>query len=735
MRLWFVVVVYCVLVAALHVAAALSGPAPGLWGIHHYAFYPGAWLAAGLGTAVVAALLGWLRPWRRPMGHGWAAAAAVAAGGVLFWLGRERTYFMGDGFARIESLRQGTYIWLFEPLGIAFPYHLGRWLAAADPASVFAGISIGCGVLFLVLAAWLAWTVTDRGRTRLLVFGLLAAAGATRLFYGYVETYPLLAVVTLLYLVLGVRYARGRGNPFVLAASACLVFLVHTSGLLLLPSLVTLVWVRGGRARSALLVPVLVLAGGHLVLMTQGSGLPQALAAYRAFLLPLRDPSGPHFQYGLFAPGHALDLLQAQMLVGPFSLVFVAVVLLFGGFRLLGTDGRFLVLAGVSSFLLVFAFHHPIGPARQWDLFASANLIWVVLAALLLSRLPALDTRPARAGLLVGLVLGTSVFHTLAWVGMGTDEDRSLRRFAALYGPGSPAAPAARSYAFDGMGTYYLSRGEVENAEMAYKEAVTADTTNAYAAGHLGSVYLSLGRNREAAGILSWAVRYAPDREYLHYELANALQLSGNPVSALSAYRRVLELNPDFLPAYLGLASLERRTGRFAAAESLLAEADRRFPDDPRILANRAQIAHARGDTLLAVDLYGRAVLRDPDALDAVFNLGNLLYHLGRYEEAAARFETVTQRNPRDVEAWLNLASCREEQNRSTPALEALERVLLLDPERPEVYFGIFRNRMAAGDTAKAVLALGVYAGRDSTSRMGRTAARILEALKDGSSP
>lgn len=733
MRLWVLAIVYCVLVAAWQGILAVSGSSPAQWGGHHYAFFPAVWLAGGLGAAAAAALLGWLRPVRRSVPHAAAAAVAVLAGGVLFWLGREQVPFLGDGFARIESLRQGIFIWLLEPVGITFPYRLSRWLPGTDPQTVFAGISIGCGVVFLILAAWLAWVAAAEGRNRLLVFGLLATAGVTRLFYGYVETYPLLAVAVLFYLVLGVRFARGRGNPVVLAAAVCLVFLVHTSGVLLLPSLVYLLWRRGGRAWAAGLVPVLVLAGGHLALHGLGSGLPQALGVYREFLLPFGNAAGPQYQYGVFAPAHFLDLFQAQMLVGPFSLVFVLLLLAAGGVRLLGSDGRFLLWAGVPWFLFAAVFHHTIGAPRQWDLFAPAALAWVVLAALLLTRLPGLAGRPARAGLVIGLVLGTSLFHTLAWVGLGADADRSLRHFAALFGPGSPAAPTARSYAFDGMGTYYLSQGEAENAEMAYREAVTADTTNADAAGHLGSLFLFLGKKREAVGILNWAVRYDPDREYLHYELGNAYQMAGNPVSALTAYRRALELNPDFLQAYLKLASLERRTGKLAVADTLLAEANRRFPGDAGILMERAQLAHARGDTLGAVDLYEQTLARDPGNLDAVFNLGNLLYHLGRYADAATRFETVTRRSPKDVDAWLNLASCREALAKSDPALEALEQALYLDPNRADVYFGIFRNRMAVGDTNQAVLALRAYANRDSTSRMGRTAVQLLGVLEEAS--
>jgi tetratricopeptide (TPR) repeat protein len=728
-----VILLYGLVVVGVHVWAYAAGGPPELWGVHHYAFFPSTWLWGGLAAAVVVFLLAWLLK-----GHGVRVPAlvptlvVVVGGGLLFWLGRQEAHFLGDGLMRIESLRQGTFIWQFEPLGITVPFLIGEVLRGMDPEVIFAGLSVASGILYLLLALWLARTVTSQPAERVLVFGLLALAGTTRLFYGYVETYPLLALITAAYLVLGVRFVRGKGSALAPALAGSAAFAVHTSAILLLPSL--LVMLGGRRAQSrlrwlALLVPLAVLLVGHLYLASRGSSLVDLLSGYGAQILPLADGVGPQVQAPVFSLRHLSDLVQAQLLVGPFAALFVLILLLAGGGRFLGSDGRFLLAAGVPWLLFAVLYNHQLGAARQWDVFAPAALPWIMIAALLVLRVPRGVEQPRFGGALIGLVLGISVFHLLPWMGLGLDEDRSLRHFAALHAPGSPAAPFARSHAFDGLGTYYLSRGEVENAEMAYREAVTADTTHAYAAGHLGSLFLSTGRAREAAGILQWATRHAPDGDYLHFELGNALRALGNPVSAIASYQMALDLNPDFLPAYLALASVQRGARQFAAAESLLARAARRFPDDPQVVSNQAQLAHARGDTAQAIDLYRRSLDLDPEALDATFNLGNLFLQRREYEEAARCFVRIVAANPRDVEAWINLGVARQELGRSTESLQALEEALHLDPRRPEIFFNIFRNRMLAGDTTQAVLALRAYANQDSTSRRGRLARTLLRQL------
>lgn len=733
MRVLTGVLLFLGLVAVVQ-GMALGSPTPDNWGLHHYAFLSGGWLAAGFILSVLVFLLVWLRP-------GWlafrlpplAAALILAAGfAVLFWMARQDLHFLGSGDLRIESLRQGRFVWITEPLGIFIPYTLYRWFTPSDPAVIFAGLSVLSGALFVVLAFWFARMIGKDGWEQAVVFGLLVTAGFTRLFYGYVETYPLLALVSFLYLVLGVRVARGKGSPLVLGAAVCAAFLVHSSAVILLPSFYYAVFRREASGRNAerwaaAVLPVAVLAAGQIYLGARGTGLLDVFGGYASRFFPLDGGLTPRLQYTLLDPGHFRDFFEAQMLLGPFSALFALVLLLFGGEKLLGKDGRFLLVAAIPWWILSFLLSPELGPARQWDLFAASAIPWVMIAALVLARLPRPHSGSLR--LAAGLVVGLAVFHSFAWIGIGTSGERTLPWFVGLHGPGSSAAPFARSQAFDDLGAFYMSKGILDNADTAFKEAVTADTTNTYAAGHLASLYLSTGRVPEAAAILTWASRKTPNRETLQYDLGRARQSLGQSDSAAVSFRRALDLNPDYLQAYVNLADIERERQNLEESERLLDRAEEKFPGNVLITGSRGLLARARGDTLQAISLLRQAAEVDTANADLFFNLGSVLMQAGRPDEAARSFQNTVRIRPRDAQAWVRLGAARQRLGEDEEALAAFEQAVLADPTRPEGYLNIFQMRLAAGDTSLALLALRTYAARDSTSGYGRLVRDLIQEV------
>ena len=738
-RVFVAVAIFSVMVILLQIWGYLSADLLG-WGVHHYAFLPASWFWSGAAGAVVLMVLGvfgFFKTRSLRVSFPWTCLAVAILGGLLFWYARQEVHFFGDGEARIESLRQARFVWGHEPLGILVPHQLNRLLTPEDPAVIFAGLSVFAGSMYLVLAVWFAHLVAAPGWGRDLVFGILALAGVTRLFYGFVETTPLLALVTFLYLTLAVSSMKKRRNPWLLALVGTIPFLVHSSALLLLPSLVYILLQREGskvppgRRAIPLAIPLVALIAGHLILRSAGSGIQHLLFAYGEHLLPLADASATSVPYRLFDPAHFSDFFQSQLLLGPFAALIVLLLVILRAVRFEKTVS-FLLVAGTPWWVFSFLSNQTLGAARQWDLFAAASIPFLMLGGMVLARLPELKQNPRLARVLTGVVLGVSLFHAVGWVGLGTDGNRSLSHYAALYGPRSKAAPAARSHAFDGLGTFYLGRGQIENAEMAYLEAVTADTTNGYAAGHLGSIYISLGRTQEAANILAWAGAKNPHQEYLFYELGNAYRTLGRPDSAAVAYREALALNPDFLHAYVDLSIVERTEGRFSVADTLLQEALRRFPDDPLALATLGVLEQHKGDTLQAITLYKRALELNPDDPNTTYNMAGVLMRQGRFGDAAGYLAITVKLRPRDVEAWINLGVSREALGLAIEAISAYQQALALDDRRPEPYFNLSRMSLVVGDTARAVALLQRFTLRDSTSGRAAYAKRVLQALGVG---
>jgi len=88
------------------------------------------------------------------------------------------------------------------------------------------------------------------------------------------------------------------------------------------------------------------------------------------------------------------------------------------------------------------------------------------------------------------------------------------------------------------------------------REAIRLDPQNAMAQLTLGLVLLELGQIEEGRTHLSEAVRLVPGEPSFRSRLARVLLSEGKPEEAVGHFRRVLEQNPQYVPALLDLASI-----------------------------------------------------------------------------------------------------------------------------------------------------------------------------------
>lgn len=107
---------------------------------------------------------------------------------------------------------------------------------------------------------------------------------------------------------------------------------------------------------------------------------------------------------------------------------------------------------------------------------------------------------------------------------------------------------------------------------------------------------------------------------------------------AKAAYRRALQLDPDFADAH----------------------------------ANLGRLLHQEGRLDLAADHYGRAAELDPRSATAAFNLGVALEDLGRETEAVRAYARALVADPERPEPHFNLARLYEAMGREADALHHL---------------------------------------------------------------
>lgn len=156
-------------------------------------------------------------------------------------------------------------------------------------------------------------------------------------------------------------------------------------------------------------------------------------------------------------------------------------------------------------------------------------------------------------------------------------------------------------------------------------------------------LYLQQGKVEKAAGVAARLLEAAPDNvEYLNL-LGTAETAMGEYARARTRFEKALELDQDFTPARINLGKLERRQGRFAAAERIFNELIVERPEDALIMLELARTARDAGDRKAALRWARDAAAAEPRSFDVAKFLIN--EHLAGGDIEAARNVAWEQRN------------------------------------------------------------------------------------------
>ena len=164
--------------------------------------------------------------------------------------------------------------------------------------------------------------------------------------------------------------------------------------------------------------------------------------------------------------------------------------------------------------------------------------------------------------------------------------------------------------------------GRLDEAEQAYRQALSQDPKAFVAHVNLGVVLQDQGRLEDAAETFQNALAINPEVAEVHYGLGLVLQDRDETADAEAAFRRAVEINPDYAEALNGLAiALEKQ-----------------------------------GETEEAAATFERALAANPGFAEAHNNLGNLYHKEGRPDDAMAAFRRAIEINPEYAEAHRNLS-------------------------------------------------------------------------------
>ena len=170
------------------------------------------------------------------------------------------------------------------------------------------------------------------------------------------------------------------------------------------------------------------------------------------------------------------------------------------------------------------------------------------------------------------------------------------------------------------------------------------------------------------------------DRAEGQTNLGSLAVIEGDAEAAIARFRRALELNPQFIPARLGLAEVWRRTGRDDEGERELREGLRVNPASP-------QLHHALGLLLVrrenrdeALSELRRAAELAPDDAEIAYVFGVALNGTGHPGEALAVLDRAHRLRPADRDLLVALATISRDDHQIDRALGYARLLAELSP-------------------------------------------------------
>jgi len=599
-----------------------------IWGFNWWGYYP-LWVPVGLFIIGLLAPVGahlTLRNYFQEdsdipdQTYSLAVIAITVVFGLLFWLLKAETHFLGDGYQLLSKLAQHKLVvksWdvgsttLLQSICDLLPDNVQK------PALLtYRLVAVVSGVCFLIVAAVSARAFFRFTGDRILFLCGIATGGYMLLFFGYVENYALFVSAVGAFCLLGLAVSLEKLNRFWILLPLTLALFFHIFGVALIPAAVYLLVAKSRLGEKLVAFPhrfrwvvaTLAAAAGIAVFCHYYT----TDHFFRFSLVPLVESRFTPEGYTLFSVKHVLDYLNLFLMLFPGLLVVLSLLIWWPVRDFLSrVEYRFLLLVLVCCGAVAFVFDPKLGMPRDWDLFSFAGVPLVIVSyyAILSSE----KIVPHRR-LVVILSLLLASLLLLPRVGAQRSGEMSLRHFEN-----------------------YIRHDQLRNK-------------NVHARFLIMQYYKSVG---DSAGAEKAERRWQQEAVYLELtRKASNLIEAGQPEQAFGLLHQALENNPGYADAwrFLGLAYLLTRQYDSCLIAARIAEG--LSPYHPG-LYNLLGLIHSRIDEYDRAEKYWRkAVKLDTTKSGPLFNLMRMYQEQGRYRDYFEWLRRLTSRDDAKAE-WI----------------------------------------------------------------------------------
>jgi Flp pilus assembly protein TadD len=513
--------------------------------------------------------------------------------GVGFVVFRMPTHFLGDGYTFLSNVGSGIGRWIkwSEGGALVVTMWVQRLIGSGDIPSALLAFQI-VSIISGLVTIWFYFLIAERISIdpfkRLLTFTLMVISSSSLLFFGYVESYPILWGPVAGFLYFSLTYALvGKGLS---GGLVCLLIAVglHLQAVMLFPAVLFLLLSRGKGELIYRRFKPLIWAGLALAIMA-GSVLffreyTSNLFFENIFLRPFSGkPISPG--YAIFSISHLSDILNLFILVVPMGVLLIALTLQQNRQATSRKSSAYLGILAIGSLLFLIVVDPSLSMPRDWDLFALCLLspgLWLLN---LLPESATFELKRISLSILIIAILSVAPFlivnldthRSVAEIEQIADNnpDKSLGTMSIL---STYFNMIGDKKAGDSIGTrmavtypeFYQWRSAFKLLESGKREeafrmfsSVRPDRFSKDFHSFLAAYYLRVERPDSALVHAKLAVQLQPYVDVNYAPLAYAYTLTGETEKALEALRQGYALNDRNRELIMSLALIHYLGGRF----------------------------------------------------------------------------------------------------------------------------------------------------------------------------
>lgn len=291
-----------------------------------------------------------------------------------------------------------------------------------------------------------------------------------------------------------------------------------------------------------------------------------------------------------------------------------------------------------------------------------------------------------------------------------------------------------------------------------------------FAGALLGQAGLAAGERKldEASRLLDRALASAPKSIDAWLMKGDLSRMSADQAGAAAAYQKVLDLNPENVPARLNVASLLIAGGKFDEARKQI-EQVRKLANSPMVHYTQALLEFRQKNYRAAREAVQQVLKVAPDHVPSVLLAGSIELEQGFHAQAQAHLTRVLERAPNNLAARKLLISSLAKSGEVQRAIEILqiglkqapddgallamagevymqtndfakaaeyfERAVKNDPKSAEARTRLGLSRMATGDTDRALADLESAVQLEPAEKYQADIALIMSYMKQRNAP